>query len=46
MRNLILLSTDACRNLARLAARVRLAGRFWLKLRYSWHLAWIKAERS
>lgn len=25
--------------------RLALAGRYWLALDYSWHLAWIKSER-
>lgn len=26
--------------------RVGLAAKFWLQLGYSWHLAWVKAERT
>lgn len=31
--------------IARAAARFLLAVRYWLRLGYSWHLAWLKAER-
>ena len=30
----------------RVARRLHLAGRFYLALNYSWHMAWIKAERG
>jgi len=30
----------------RAIARLALAAKFWLALDYSWHLAWIKSERS
>lgn len=26
--------------------RLALAVKFWLGLNYTWHLAWVKAERS
>lgn len=29
----------------RAARRLWLASRYWMALRYSWHLAWMKAER-
>lgn len=29
----------------RAAARLLLAVKFWLMLGYSWHMAWVKAER-
>lgn len=31
---------------SRFVARLRLATRYWMKLHYGWHLAWMKAERS
>ncbi len=31
--------------LLRFSSRVLLALRFFFRLRYSWHLAWVKAER-
>lgn len=33
------------RGFAAASARVSLATRLWLQLGYSWHLAWVKAER-
>lgn len=30
----------------RLARRLKLACRYFLSLKYSWHLAWVKAERG
>ena len=35
----------ALMGMSRAAARFLLAVRYWLRLGYSWHLAWLKAER-
>jgi hypothetical protein len=45
MRLMATLRRGAAR-LGRFAARFWLAVRFWLALNYSWHMAWIKAERN
>lgn len=43
--NDVSLIKTAGRAVVRFCARFWLALRYWLALDYSWHLAWIKAER-
>lgn len=43
---LIALIAAAVRIVGRFIARVALACRYYRALNYSWHTAWVKAERS